>query len=419
MFKKSRIKIIAAIMGIFLLVLVCTLSVIYLASYNDVYQTNQDMLDKYIQAYFINGNPNNRPPPGEPPEGERQFPLGPEYAEERTDASFWLSTFYSVAFSDDGEVLSVDNGINFSIPQSELADIARRLMQSGRQRGTSGNFVYRIDTAENYTLVAMMDNSILGDSITTLFRNTLVFGSVILLALLFFSVFLAGRIVNPLEQSYKRQKQFISDAGHELKTPIAVIRANAEMLEKEQGSSKWLSNIVYENERAAELVTQLLELARAESAEPILEELDFSRTVTGGALPFESTAFEHGVSLSLDIEEDLWVCGNAGQLGQLVSILLDNAILHAYPETSVTVSLRQDKNSAVLSVANAGDAIPPEQQEEIFERFYRADQARGGGRYGLGLAIAKAIVQGHKGKISVSCTDGVTEFSAVIPLRRT
>lgn len=419
MFKKSRIKIIAAIMGIFLLVLVCTLSVIYLASYNEVYQTNQDMLDRYIQAYFTDGNPNDRPPPRDPPGGEREFPLGPEYAEERTGAAFWLSTFYSVAFTEDGGVLGIDSGINFSIPDMELTDIARKLMQSGRQRGTSGNFVYRIDSTEGYTLVAMMDNSILSDSITTLFRNTLVFGSIILLLLFFFSVFLAGRIVDPLEQSYKRQKQFISDAGHELKTPIAVIRANAEMLEKERGGSKWLSNIVFENERAAELVTQLLELARAESAEPILEELDFSRTVTGGALPFESTAFEHGVSLSLDIEEDLWVCGNAGQLGQLVSILVDNAILHAYSGTAVTVSLKRERSAAVLSVANAGDAIPPEQQEEIFERFYRADQARGGGRYGLGLAIAKAIVQGHKGKISVSCTDGVTEFSAVIPLRRT
>lgn len=418
MFKKSRIKIIAAVMGIFLLVLVCTLSVIYLASYNEVYQTNQDMLDRYIQAYFINGNPNDRPPPSEPPEGERQFPLGPEFAEERTDAAFWLSTFYSVAFSGNGEALSVDNGINFSIPYSELTDIARRLMQSGRQRGTSGNFVYRIDSTDDYTLVAMMDNSILSDSITTLFRNTLVFGSIILLLLFFFSAFLAGRIVDPLEQSYKRQKQFISDAGHELKTPIAVIRANAEMLEKEQGSSKWLSNIVFENDRASELVKQLLELARAESTEPVMEEVDFSRTVTGGALPFESTAFEHGVSLALDIEEGLWVCGNEAQLGQLVSILVDNAILHAHSGTVVTISLKRERSTAVLSVANEGDAIPPEQREEIFERFYRADQARGGGRYGLGLAIAKAVVQGHKGKIFLSCSDGVTRFSAVIPLCR-
>lgn len=423
MFKKSRIKIVAAIMAVFLFVLAGTLTVIYAASYTEVYQKNQDMLERYIQEYFVNGNPNGKTPPDFPPEGEdwpdgSGPPLGPPNLE-KTEAAFWLATFYSVAFSEDGEAFSIDNSAKSSLTDGELTAIGTQLMQSGKQHGATGNFVYRIETAQTYTLVVLMDNTILGDSITTLFRNTLLTGGVMLFLLFFFSLFLAGRIVNPLEQSYLRQKQFISDAGHELKTPIAVISANAEMLEREWGESKWLSNINFENDRMAELVRQLLELAKTENVKPVLDEIDFSRAVIGEVLPFESIAFEHGISLACDVEEGLWVCGDGRQLGQLVSILADNAIFHAHAGTAVTVALKREHRTAVLTVTNKGDEIPPEQQEQIFERFYRADQARGGGRYGLGLAIAKAVVQGHKGKISVSCEDGITKFSAMIPLART
>ena len=210
-----------------------------------------------------------------------------------------------------------------------------------------------------------MDNTILTDSFTTLFRNTLLFGGCMLALFFFCSLYLANRIVAPLEESYQKQKQFISDAGHELKTPIAVISANAEMLGRECGESKWLSNINFENERMAELVGQLLELAKTEHITPVMAEMDLSQTVTGGVLPFESVAFEHGLTLDCDIEEDLWLSGNVGQLGQLVSILVDNAILHADPGTAVTVSLKRERRSAVLSVANEGGEIPPEQRSRF------------------------------------------------------
>lgn len=228
------------------------------------------------------------------------------------------------------------------------------------------------------------------------------------------------KIIAAIEESYKKQKQFISDAGHELKTPIAVISANAEILARECGENRWLSNINFENERMAGLVSQLLELAKTEQITPVMDVVDFSQTVTGGILPFESVAFEHGLTLDFDIAENLRLNGNAGQLGQLVSILVDNDILHADPGTAVTVFLKQERRSAVLSVANRGGEIPPEEREQIFERFYRGDQARSGssGRFGLGLAIAKAIVLAHKGNISVTCKEGITKFSVSIPVGR-
>lgn len=387
-----------------------TLVVIYAASYTEVYQKNLDMLGLYIKDHFTDSG-SVKKPPLKPSLHEPQKPR---------DAAFRLSTFYSVVFSENAEVSDIKNDENSSITNDELTALAGQLVRSGKLRGTAGNFVYCIERARGNTIVVLMDNTILTDSFTTLFRNTLLFGGCMLTLFFFYSLYLSNRIVAPLEESYKKQKQFISDAGHELKTPIAVISANAEMLARECGESSWLSNINFENERMAGLVSQLLELAKTEHITPVMDEVDFSQTVTGGILPFESVAFERGLTLDFDITEGLRLNGNDGQLGQLVSILVDNAILHADPGTAVTVSLKQERRSAVLSVANRGGEIPPEQREQIFERFYRGDQARSGGsgRYGLGLAIAKAIVLAHKGNISVTCKEGITKFSVSIPMGR-
>ena len=250
-----------------------------------------------------------------------------------------------------------------------------------------------------------------------LFRYTLIFGGVALVLFFFLSVFLARKIVNPLEESYHKQKQFISDAGHELKTPVSVVSANADLLSREIGDNQWLQNIQYENERMGMLVAQLLDLARTENVAPPTEHIHFSRLVDGEALPFESVAFEKGTVLNTNITANIDVIGNSAQLKQLVSILLDNAIHHSKEHGGVWLSLTREHGFAALSVINKSDEIPEEQRTKIFERFYRADTARNSEdkHYGLGLAIAKAIVVSHKGHIAVECLDGFVEFKVQIP----
>lgn len=267
-------------------------------------------------------------------------------------------------------------------------------------------------------MVVFMDDTIMQQSMTTLFRYTLLFGSIALVALFFVALHLAKRIVKPLEESYQKQKQFISDAGHELKTPVSVVSANAEILSRELGENQWIANIQYENERIGKLVEQLLELARTENTVLKTQRLDFSRLVAGEALPFESVAFEKGLALHCNIADGLFVDGNSGQLKQLISILLDNAVRHGSGGSEVALLLRAERNHIRLSVINDGDEIPPEQKEHLFDRFYRIDTARNGEdmHYGLGLAIAKAIVTAHKGKIVVSCHDGKVEFIVRMPL---
>lgn len=413
MFKKSRRKIVASIMAVLVLLWIGTLCVIYACSYYEVLNRSRDMLERHIKQYRLSWE---RPMPGghgEPPSpgrGEPPFENPPAYR---------LSTFYSVALSTDGtDVLEVSNSQTEMYADDELAEIAREIVNSGSRDGMKRNLIYQMADKGGYLLVAFMDNTVMQESMTTLFRYTLMFGGVVILALFFLAVYLARRIVRPLEESYEKQKQFISDAGHELKTPVSVVNANAELLSREIGDNQWLHNIRYENDRMGLLVGQLLELARTEQVAPRKEHLDFSRLVGGEALPFESVAYEKEMPLRCEIKEGLYVSGNDAQLKQLVAILLDNALRHGEKGKEIALSLRAERGSAALSVINAGEEIPPEQRKQLFERFYRMDAARNGDgqHYGLGLSIAKAITEVHGGRIRVQCSGGKIEFAVRIPL---
>lgn len=402
MFKRSRRKIVAAIMSVLVLLWVGTLAVIYASSYYDMTRQNEQMLKAHADMYEL---PQGMQPvpPDMPHEGDHGFEQTPV---------FRLSTFYSVALSYDGEVLEIKNEQPMIYDDSELKELAKTVCDGDRTFGSEHGLSYYMTDKGGYILVVFKDNTVLNENASTLFKYTLIFGAAALVLFFFLSRFLAKKIVQPLEESYDMQKRFISDAGHELKTPVSVIGANAELLQRELGDNVWLANIRYENERMSTLISQLLELARTDSPNRKTERLDFSRLVSGEALPFESAAFEKGLALQCDISSGIFVDGNAASLRQLVSILLDNAISHA-KGGDITLTLRKEHGSAILSVVNLGDEIPKEQREKLFERFYRADSARSGdgGHYGLGLAIAKAVCDAHKGRIDVSCHDGLVEFS--------
>jgi len=416
MFKQSRRKIVAAIMSILVLLWVGTLSVIYASSYFEMKHQNELMLEAHAEMYTINQSVSEFASFRPRPDGNRDFnhKFNPE------SPRFQLSTFYSVAVSYDGEILEVENGMSTVHTDEELVSLTESIIKSGRNNGTENNLAFYKTDKDGYTLVSFMDNTVINESAMTLFRYTLIFGGVALVLFFFLSVFLARKIVNPLEESYQKQKQFISDAGHELKTPVSVVSANAELLSREIGDNQWLANIQYENERMGVLVTQLLDLARTENVVPQMEHIDFSRLVAGEALPFESVAFEKGLILHSDITPGISIMGSSAQLKQLVSILLDNAITHSKADGEVRLSLSKEHGNIKLSVINEGDEIPAQQRQQLFERFYRADPARSGedAHYGLGLAIAKAIVNTHHGHIEVGCIDGTVEFCVSIPTAR-
>ena len=414
MFKQSRRKIVAAIMSILVALWVGTLGIIYASSYFEMKNQNEQMLQAHAQMYDLppHFEGMGRPIPG----GNHGFKPGfdPEAPK------FQLSTFYTVAISLDGKVLEIKNDPATVYSDDALEQMAKNIIEEGKSTGTLDNLTFLKTDKNGYILVAFMDNTVVNESARSLFRYTLIFGGVALAAFFFLARFLAKKIVAPLEESYQKQRQFISDAGHELKTPVSVVSANAELLARQIGDNLWLQNIQYENERMGMLVGQLLDLARTENVTPQMERIDFSLLVAGETLPFESVAFEKELALSTAITSGIAVEGNGAQLKQLTSILLDNAIRHSKPAGEVRLTLTGDHGIAELSVINTGDEIPTEHRDKIFERFYRVDPARNGEdkHYGLGLAIAKAIVTAHHGHIELLCYNGLVEFRVNLPISR-
>lgn len=411
MFKRSRRKIVAAIMSVLVLLWVGTLGVIYASSYIEMTQRNRQMLMEHTRMYALPQAKEELPPAKEMPDMQN-----PGFMDTPV---FQLSTFYTVALTYDGEILDIKNEQPALHTDEELEQLAKAVIEEDKIEGTKKNLAYYLADKGEYLVVAFMDNTIIHESAATLLRYTLLFGGVAMLLFFFVAVYLARKIVQPLEESYQKQKRFISDAGHELKTPVAVVSTNAELLAREIGENQWLSNIRYENERMGILVGQLLELTRAEHVLPQMESMDFNRLVNGEALPFEGVAFEKGITLECEVANGITVEGNAAQLKQLVSILLDNALSHSRSGSKVQLTVKKEHGTAKLSVINEGEEIPPEQRAKIFERFYRVDEARTGEEhhYGLGLSIAKAIVVAHKGKIDVCCHDGKIEFQVQLPMK--
>lgn len=191
------------------------------------------------------------------------------------------------------------------------------------------------------------------------------------------------------------------------------------MLSRQIGENEWLSNILYENEHMGGLVKHLLELSRAENPQMQKERFDFSRMVTGEVLAFETVAFDRGKVFNSQVEDGIHLVGSRIQLTQLISVLLDNAVEHA-TGAQIDVTLKQKGHTAILTVANEGQEIPPEKRRHLFDRFYRVDEARTaeGQHYGLGLSIARAVAQSHGGNIRLDIQGSMVIFSVTLPIKK-
>ena len=245
-----------------------------------------------------------------------------------------------------------------------------------------------------------------------------------LVALYFVSRALARRSIKPVSEAWDAQRRFISDASHELKTPLAVILANVQILQKsksmDEEDQRWVNRTADEASHMKGLVEDLLTLARADEAKagsvgatgPMVE-LDLSEIVDESALEFDAVAFERGCEIDCDAAPGIKVKGDKQQLGRVMNTLIDNATKYAAKGTTVKVEVRREGKKASVTVNNMGGVIDPEELAHLFDRFYRTDKARSReetGGFGLGLAIAKSIVEAHGGKIwaTSDATNGTT-----------
>jgi signal transduction histidine kinase len=213
-----------------------------------------------------------------------------------------------------------------------------------------------------------------------------------------------------VRNAFENQQRFISDASHELKTPLTVISANADVLESEIGTNKWLNNIKSQSNVMNGLVHDLLDLAKFEetAADMVTGQFNLSNLVLNKALEFECTAFEAGKTFEQDIQPDIMYNGNEDSIIHLVTILMDNAIRHSDENGLIRVSLTTEGNKKILTVYNTGNSIKHNEMDKIFNRFYRSDESRSRatGGYGLGLAIAKSVADAHNGTITANGEEG-------------
>ena len=228
-------------------------------------------------------------------------------------------------------------------------------------------------------------------------------------------VLCSRRAIDPVVKSAERQKQFITDAGHELKTPITVIATSLKVLEMEVGPQKWIDKAENQTEKLRDLVNALVSLSRMDEEDSPLQLRPFpvSDAVRETAESFRDYAEAAGHSLELDIEPDLTFCGDEYAVRQLGSILLDNAVKYALPETPIALSLHRDRRTLVLRTVNACEPLEPEELGKRFDRFYRTDKARCSGGFGIGLSLARSIAEAHRGTLTAQTgPDGTIEFRA-------
>jgi signal transduction histidine kinase len=247
-------------------------------------------------------------------------------------------------------------------------------------------------------------------------------GVVALAAFFLISVLLARWAVRPVEKAWQQQRQFVSDASHELKTPLTVIMSNAELLQSEEfepeAKQQFASSILVMSHQMRSLVEGMLELARADNGQvkKAFEILDLSKEVSDTILPFEPVFFEKGLILENELQPGISVRGSRGYLRQVLEILLDNAAKYSAPGIVMVQLQHQGKNHCLLSVSNPGAPIDKKDLQKIFERFYRADAARSRtGNFGLGLPIARSIVEEHGGKIWAESNETGNRFCVLLP----
>ena len=405
MVRRLRLKIVAVILGSLLLFFITVLLILNYA----ISQSSLDRVDDFILTVIDNNG--FRFPPREPP---RERPFEPRQAQQFVPEMSRVGRYFYAKIDQQGSVTELNLDMMFDFAEEEARSYVSYAMtyiqQTGRSTGDTENLRFMAAVKPYGWLIVFAERSIEMLFLEQLMRISLWASLIVGLILSAIAFVLAGWIVIPVQSAFERQRRFISDASHELRTPLTIINANVEVLGNEIGVNRRLNQIQAQSDRMHMLISDLLGLARADEnpQQAAHDSFNLSNLVLNTALEFESAAFEQGRHYSFTIPEDITYEGDEKQIKNLVSILIDNAIRYSDEGGEVQVTLRGESDHVHISVYNTGMGIPETERDKVFDRFYRLDSSRSreSGGFGLGLAIAKSVVQSHKGKIAVTGEQG-------------
>ncbi|MBP3300481.1 MAG: HAMP domain-containing histidine kinase [Clostridia bacterium] len=333
-----------------------------------------------------------------------------------TPETEFTTRWFSVTFSA-GEVVSVSMDRIASVSSEKGEAYARTALRSGDRSGYQDVYKYRIVSENDTETVYFLNCENEFQHALSLLITTVLIGLAVLILLLILLTLFSRRAVKPVIENMERQRRFITDAGHELKTPLAIISADTDVLSLTGESNEWVESIRNQTKRMEQLVQDLLTLARSEET-PVGEfaSFSFSDAVLDTAMPFETLAAARGKRLKLEIAPDISLQGDEGALRRLISILMENALKHSDGDCEIFLSLRREGKRVVLEQKNPCTPLPsPSDLERLFDRFYRPDtsRSRDGGGYGIGLSIARSIVEAHKGKIRATAEGNCICFTVI------
>lgn len=308
---------------------------------------------------------------------------------------------FTVWFDGDGNAVQSNTEAIHTVDESTAREYAAEVLTGGKERGWYRSFRYKVYRDGYRSAVTFVDASMNRAQSRNLLLAVFVVLALSFSVVLLLIVLLSRRVVRPAAESYSKQKQFITDAGHELKTPLTLILADLDIAESELGKSEWLDDIRAESERMTDLVSQMVTLTRMDEDQPSLvrSRMSLSDTVLDTVSEFSCIAAAKGLQLTADVDPDIELEADEASLRRLVSILLDNAVKYCDPSGEIKVTL-VCRHRVCLSVENSYSAVDTVELNRLFDRFFRADKARtAGGGFGIGLSIAKAIAAAHRADI--------------------
>ncbi len=392
MIDKLRKKMIWVCCTAVIVVFVLIFEAIYIAGSRQLNSSMDMMADRIADGngVFRPFDQNNPKPPG--------MDRYPDFFTEETPFS---TRFFTVWVAEDGKIIGANLESVSSVTKDDAYEYAQAVINDGDTRGWQGNYRYKIFSAMRGTGIVFVDGSMNRSMTRTLIWTSaaILLGCMLIISIVIIVV--SKRVVRPIAQSYEKQKQFITDANHELKTPLTLILTNLEIVESELGHSEWLDDIRAEGQRMSALVAQLTALSRMDEDTPtmISAEFSFSDVCSDTVSEFAPLIDNKGLTMTAYIQPDLHLQGDEGAIRRLVTILVDNAVKYCDPMGEITLVL-EGQRQKTLRVENACAGVDNMQLSRLFDRFYREDKARtSGSSFGIGLSLAKSIAEKHHGEI--------------------